>query len=131
MSWYVIVGIDEYFIYSNQWIPLVEKCSIQEKIKLGSILDKECGGGQISHVNLQGSFANENQSWEMLNYIAKSGVIYFAYNIKNFCLWRWTWFFWRYLSHLRKRSCGHIFKNCWISNTYIKLQQRKKTRIRQ
>jgi ribonucleoside-triphosphate reductase len=32
-------------IYSNQWIPLVEQCTIQEKIKLGAILDKECGGG--------------------------------------------------------------------------------------
>jgi ribonucleoside-triphosphate reductase len=75
-------NIDEYFIYSNQWIPLVEKCSIQEKIRLGAILDKECGGGQISHINLQGSFATEEQSWDMLNYIAQSGVIYFAYNIK-------------------------------------------------
>lgn len=75
-------NIDEYFIYSNQWIPLVEKCSIQEKIKLGAILDKECGGGQISHINLQGGFTNEEQSWDMLNYIAKSGVIYFAYNVK-------------------------------------------------
>lgn len=75
-------AIDEYFIYSNQWIPLVEKCTIQEKVKLGALLDKECGGGQISHINLQGSFATEEQSWDMLNYIAKEGVIYFAYNIK-------------------------------------------------
>lgn len=71
-----------YFIYSNQWIPLMEKCTIQEKIKLGSLLDKECGGGQISHINLQGSFANNEQSWELLNHIAKAGLIYFAYNIK-------------------------------------------------
>ena len=70
------------FLYSNQWIPLMEDCTIQEKIKLGSILDKECGGGQIFHCNLQGRFANEDQAWDMLNHIAKSGVIYFAYNIK-------------------------------------------------
>jgi len=72
----------EYHIYSNQWIPLVENCSIDEKIRLGAILDKECGGGQISHINVQGKFANEEQAWEMLNKIAKSGVIYFAYNAK-------------------------------------------------
>jgi len=70
------------FIYSNQWIPLMEKCTMKEKIRLGSILDKECGGGQISHINIQSPFINESQSWELLNNIAKSGVIYFAYNIK-------------------------------------------------
>lgn len=70
------------FLYSNQWIPLMEKCTIQEKIKLGSILDRKCGGGQITHINLQGRFANEEQSWEMLNQIAASGVLYFAFNVK-------------------------------------------------
>lgn len=73
---------NEYFIYSNQWIPLMEKCTLDEKIKLGAILDKECGGGQISHINIQGDFANEEQAWDLLNYIASQGVIYFAYNKK-------------------------------------------------
>ncbi len=73
---------EHYFIYSNQWIPLTEKCTLHEKIRLGAILDKECGGGQISHINLAGDFANEEQAWKLLNYIAKSGVIYFAYNRK-------------------------------------------------
>lgn len=68
------------FIYSNQWVPLQEKCTLNEKIKLGAILDKKCGGGQISHINVQGDFANEEQSWNLLNYIANKGVIYFAYN---------------------------------------------------
>jgi ribonucleoside-triphosphate reductase len=60
----------------------MEKCTLNEKIKLGAKLDKECGGGQISHINLAGKFANEEQAWELLNHIAKSGVIYFAYNCK-------------------------------------------------
>jgi ribonucleoside-triphosphate reductase len=71
-----------YLIYSNQWIPLVEKCTLDEKIKLGALLDKECGGGSISHINIEGGFSNEEQSWELLNHIARSGVIYFAYNTK-------------------------------------------------
>ena len=70
------------FIYSNQWIPLMENSTIQEKIRLGAVLDKECGGGQILHVNLQGKFANEEQSWNMLNHLANSGIIYFAYNVQ-------------------------------------------------
>jgi anaerobic ribonucleoside-triphosphate reductase len=71
---------NKYFIYSNQWIPLMEKCALQEKIRLGAILDKKCGGGQISHINLDTRFQNEEQSWTMLNTIAAAGVIYFAYN---------------------------------------------------
>lgn len=71
------------FLYSNQWIPLMEKCTLQEKIKLGAILDKECGGGQISHINLQGEFASEEQSWNMLNHMAQAGIIYFADNVKT------------------------------------------------
>ncbi len=70
------------FIYANQWIPLTEKCTLDEKIKLGSILDKKCGGGQILHANIDGQFANKEQAWELLNYIASNGVIYFAFNNK-------------------------------------------------
>jgi ribonucleoside-triphosphate reductase (formate) len=79
----------ETIIYSNQWIPLTQRCSMQEKIKLGSILDKKCGGGQISHINVDAPFiSDENdtegkeRAWKLLNYIAKSGVIYFAFNSK-------------------------------------------------
>ena len=36
---------DKKFIYSNQWIPLSEKCTIQEKLRLSSILDVLCSGG--------------------------------------------------------------------------------------
>ena len=42
-------------VYSNQWIPLMEKTTIQEKLRLGSILDKQCGGG-LRRFGLQGKF---------------------------------------------------------------------------
>lgn len=69
-------------IYSNQWIPLQTKCTIQEKVKLGSILDKKCGGGQISHINVEGNFNNFDQAWQILNYLAREGVIYSCFNKK-------------------------------------------------
>lgn len=72
----------KYFILSNQWIPLMEKCTIQEKCRLGSLLDKKCGGGQIAHINIEGRFPNNEMAWDMLNYVAKSGVIYSAFNTK-------------------------------------------------
>lgn len=69
-------------IYSNQWIPLQTQCTIKEKVRLGSILDSKCGGGQISHINVSGDFANFEQAWNILNYLAKSGVIYSCFNKK-------------------------------------------------
>ena len=47
-----------------------------------SIFDKKAGGGQIFYISISNKFANEEQSWDMLKYIAKSGVVYFAYNPK-------------------------------------------------
>ena len=77
---------DDDFIYSNQWIPLKEKCTIQEKIRLSSVLDKMCSGGAIAHINIESNFPNNDVAWDMLNKIASSGVIYFAFNTKiNVC----------------------------------------------
>lgn len=73
---------DKYFIYSNQWIPLMEKCTIQEKCRLGSLFDKKCGGGCIAHINIENRFPSEEAAWDMLNYVASQGVIYFAFTTK-------------------------------------------------
>ena len=73
---------NKYFIYSNQWIPLMEKCTIQEKCRLGSLFDKKCGGGCIAHINIENRFPTEDAAWEMLNYVASQGVIYFAFTTK-------------------------------------------------
>ncbi len=72
----------EKFIYSNQWIPLSEKCTIKEKLRLSAILDAKCSGGSISHINLESNFPNTDMAWDMLNQIALSGVIYFAFNTR-------------------------------------------------
>ena len=73
---------NKYFIYSNQWIPLMEKCTIQEKCRLGSLFDKKCGGGCIAHIDIENRFPNEEAAWNMLNYVASQGVIYFAFTTK-------------------------------------------------
>lgn len=77
---------DKYFIYSNQWIPLTEKCTIQEKCRLGHLFDAKCGGGCIAHIDIENRFPNEETAWDMLNYVASQGVIYFAFTTKiNVC----------------------------------------------
>lgn len=76
----ILYGRDSKLMYSNQWIPLTSKCTIQEKLKLSSILDKMCSGGSIAHINLESNFPNKEAAWDMLNQIALADVIYFAFN---------------------------------------------------
>lgn len=66
-------------LYGNQWIPLGVKTSIDEKIKLSAVLDKACNGGSIAHINIDAPFNNFETAWHMLNYVADSGVPYFAF----------------------------------------------------
>lgn len=78
----VLYDHNDKFIYSNQWIPLSAKCTIQEKLRLSSILDEKCSGGSIAHINLESNFPNTETAWKMLNKIAQAGVIYFAFNTR-------------------------------------------------
>lgn len=78
----ILYDKNEKFIYSNQWIPLTEKCTIKEKLRLSSILDAKCSGGAIAHINIESNFPTKEAAWEMLNKIAREGVIYFAFNSK-------------------------------------------------
>lgn len=69
-------------LYGNQWIPLGIKTSLNTKIKLSAELDNACGGGSIAHINIDAPFNNFETAWKMLNYVADSGVSYFAFNTK-------------------------------------------------
>ncbi len=66
-------------LYGNQWIPLGVKTTLQEKVKLSAILDKACNGGSIAHINIESPFNNFETAWDMLNYVADNGVVYFAF----------------------------------------------------
>lgn len=81
-----LFDVDDYTIYSNQWIPLTQRCTINEKIRTSAILDNKCSGGAIAHINIDNNFPNTEMAWKMLNYIASKGVLYFAYNTRiNVC----------------------------------------------
>ncbi|MDD5022192.1 MAG: anaerobic ribonucleoside-triphosphate reductase [Endomicrobiaceae bacterium] len=69
-------------LYSNQWMPLGVKTSIQEKVRLSAILDEACSGGSIAHINIDSPFNDFDTAWKMLNYVADAGVTYFAFNLK-------------------------------------------------
>ena len=70
------------YITGNQWIALKDKATIQARTRAAGILDNKCGGGCITHIQIDAPFNNEEQAWKMLNYIASQGVIYFAFNLK-------------------------------------------------
>lgn len=78
----VLYDNNDKFIYSNQWHSLSAKCTLQEKLRIASILDAKCSGGSIAHINLDANFPNTDMAWDMLNKIAQSGVIYFAFNTR-------------------------------------------------
>ena len=74
-------------LYGNQWIPLGVKTTLHEKIRLSAILDKACSGGSIAHINLDAPLTNFDTAWNLLNYVADQGVVYFAFCIRiSFCV---------------------------------------------
>ena len=58
------------------------KTTIQEKVKLSAMLDKACNGGSIAHINIDAPFNDFDTAWNLLNYIADAGVVYFAFNLR-------------------------------------------------
>lgn len=69
-------------LYGNQWIPLGIKTTLKEKVRLSAILDKACSGGSIAHINLDAPLENFDTAWDLLNYVADQGVVYFAFCVR-------------------------------------------------
>jgi ribonucleoside-triphosphate reductase len=69
-------------LYGNQFIPLGIQTTLQERIRIASLFDSYCNGGSIAHINIESPFANFEQAWDLVNYIADQGLTYFAFNIK-------------------------------------------------
>ena len=69
-------------LYGNQFIPLGIKTTLQERLRIASLYDSYCNGGSICHINIDVPFTTEEQAWKMLNYIASTGLTYFAFNTK-------------------------------------------------
>ena len=73
-------------LYGNQWIPLGIQTSLQERVKIASAFSEYCSGGDILHLNVDAPFDSFDKAWNMLKYVAKSGVKYFAFTGKiNAC----------------------------------------------
>lgn len=69
-------------LYGNQWIPLGIKATIAERTRICASFDQYCNGGSIEHINIDTPFDSFEKAWMMLNWVAKQGVTYFAFNGK-------------------------------------------------
>ena len=69
-------------LYGNQFIPLGIQTTMQERIRIASLFDSYCNGGSIAHINIEAPFANFDQAWDLVNYIADQGLTYFAFNVR-------------------------------------------------
>lgn len=74
--------IDDLPLYGNQFMPLGIQSSLQERIRVQALFDSFCNGGSILHANIDSPFDSFDKAWNLVNYIAKEGVTYFAFNPK-------------------------------------------------
>ena len=69
-------------LYGNQWIPLGIKTTLTERINIAAQFSEFCNGGDILHINVDAPFDSFEKAWDMLKYVSKCGVKYFAFTGK-------------------------------------------------
>lgn len=73
------IGLDCEF-YSNQFLPLVEKADMLDRIHIQGELDRHFSGGAICHLNVGENIENWTDMADLIKHSAGQGVIYFAVN---------------------------------------------------
>jgi len=72
---------NDYKIYSNQYIPLIEDGSIYDRFRIQGKIDQLTSGGAILHINVDDEKAlSPAQFKKIMEMARKTGTIYFAVN---------------------------------------------------
>lgn len=72
--------------YANQWIPLITKADVLDRIRISGELDSKMSGGSILHVNLDSRIEDTQKIVNIIKACAKQKVVYFALNyVLNLC----------------------------------------------
>lgn len=71
---------NQYKLYSNQFIPLIDKCDISERIRMQGIFDSRAQGGCIMHLNLDHQLTHKEQVKNLIRASVKAGAMYYAIN---------------------------------------------------
>lgn len=69
-----------FVFYSNQFIPLITKADMLDRIEIQGKFDKHFSGGSICHINVEDRISDFNDMALLIETCAKMGVIYFAIN---------------------------------------------------
>lgn len=78
--------------YSNQFIPLVTKADMHDRLRLQGMFDSKLSGGAIAHINVGERIDNPDTLIALMEYAAKVGVVYWAINYHlNCCPNKHTW----------------------------------------
>lgn len=72
---------DKYDMYSNQFIPLVERVNMFDRIRMQGLFDKHFSGGAICHLNMDQDVQSAEVFKNLIIASAKEGVVYFAINL--------------------------------------------------
>ena len=76
-----IMGLNTiYDLYSNQFIPLIERTNMLDRIELQGLFDKHFSGGAICHINMDQEISDSEVMSSLIETCANKGVVYFAIN---------------------------------------------------
>ena len=67
-------------LYSNQFIPLIVKADMLDRLKLQGMFDSKLSGGAIAHINVGEQIKDPKVMVSLMEYAAKCGVVYWAIN---------------------------------------------------
>lgn len=71
---------DKYTLYSNQFIPLIKRVNMFDRIAIQALFDKHFSGGAICHLNVNQEITDANTMQNLIHASVKEGVVYFAVN---------------------------------------------------
>ena len=71
---------DKYTLYSNQFVPLIKRVNMLDRIEMQGLFDKHFSGGAICHLNMDQEITNKEVMRNLIETCAKRGVVYFAIN---------------------------------------------------
>lgn len=71
---------DKYTLYSNQFIPLIKRVNMFDRIAIQALFDKYFSGGAICHLNVNQEITDVNTMQNLIHASVKEGVVYFAVN---------------------------------------------------
>ena len=71
---------DKYTLYSNQFIPLIKRVNMFDRIAIQALFDKYFSGGAICHLNVNQEINDVDTMQNLIYSSVKEGVVYFAVN---------------------------------------------------